>query len=716
MIRMRRWAEFVLAHRKMVVLFWVLVMVLGGAASGPASDRLKTDWSLPGEPGAETSIEINKLFGNGGYQAPYLATITLPEGQTLDGRTREVSRAFDAMATDVPRLRILHEGNTGDDAFRTDDDRTAYAIVFYNLGTAAAPVLPTEDLERSLEAAAPNGASVGLTGEDMLAQGEEPSGPGVLVEVILGAVGALAVLAFVFASTLALLPLVVAAGSILASFLMLLGLTYLGDMNVLMSYIIALIGLGVAIDYSLLLVTRWREERDHGRTNHDAVVAAMLTAGRAVVVSGVTVAIGLIALVVLDVPFLRSIGIGGALIPLASVAATLTITPALLGGIGPRADWPRLRHESQASRGWTAWARTVVRFRWVAAVGALAALAVLVAVFSGIKLGLASTDSLADSGPAHDTLVQLTDGGVAKGNLSPIEVLVEKSNAQAAAAELETVNGIDRALLSNAPSSSRDGQTVLVLIPEHETVNTSSVDVVEDVIARAANVEGVRGVTGVGASQIDFTNAVYSKFWIVLGIIALLTFVLLARAFRSLLLPLKAVVFNLLSLAAVYGLVVLFWQEGHGSGLVFDTPETGAITFWVPIVIFAFLYGLSMDYEVFILARMREEYDATGSTTQAVIRGIGRTGRLVTSAALILFLAFAALAAAPVTDLRVMATGLGFGILIDATIIRSLLLPSLVSLFGKWNWYMPDWAARILRVPPSRPVSQEEQPVSVPVR
>jgi len=192
---------------------------------------------------------------------------------------------------------------------------------------------------------------------------------------------------------------------------------------------------------------------------------------------------------------------------------------------------------------------------------------------------------------------------------------------------------------------------------------------------------------------------------------------LLVRAFRSLLLPLKAVLLNLLSLGATYGLIVLFWQHGIGSQAVFGIAKTGAIAFWIPLMIFAFLFGLSMDYEVFILARMREEYDATGSTDRAVIGAIGRTGRLVTSAALILFLAFAALASGPSTDLKVLATGLGLGILLDATIVRSLLVPSLVSLFGSWNWYLPTGVARMLRVRPSRavtPAPELELAVSAP--
>ena len=164
-------------------------------------------------------------------------------------------------------------------------------------------------------------------------------------------------------------------------------------------------------------------------------------------------------------------------------------------------------------------------------------------------------------------------------------------------------------------------------------------------------------------------------------------------------LAVKAVVLNLISMAAAFGFMTWFWQEGHGSQAIFGIPATGAITFWVPILVFAFLFGLSMDYEVFILARVREEYDRTGSTDQAVITGLGRTGRLVTSAALILFLAFASLASAPNTDIKVLATGLGAGILLDATVVRALLLPSLVSLMGEWNWWFPAPAARLLRVP-----------------
>jgi RND superfamily putative drug exporter len=713
---MRRLAELVLRHRLLVVVAWVVIAVAGAMVASTVNGRTTVNFSLPGQPGDTAANKIVAAFHNGGNTTPLLVTVTMPQGQTLTGHEDAVARAFASVGSaDVP-LRVVDEGNTGDQAFRTSDDRTAYAMVFYPFPQSLGAVLPTKEVQAAVQSAAPEGAVVGVTGMDALAVGDESGGNGVLTETLLGALGALAVLLFVFASALAFMPLLVAAISILTTFLLLLPLTYLTDVSFIVIFLISLVGLGVAIDYSLLFVTRWREERDHGRDNHDAVVAAMETAGHAVLFSGLTVAIGLLALVVLPVPFMRSIGMAGALIPLASVLVTLTLTPAILGSIGPRVDWPKIRHENRASKGWTSWARMIVRHRWIAAGSALAVIGVLFVAFLGIKIGSADSSSLAHSGPAYDTLQVLRDGGVTTGALTPIEVLTETDKADSVAQTLGGVDGVTAAVVPTGEGSSVNGQTVVVLIPDEETVNSKSVQVVRDVTALADDTDGVIGVAGLGNAQVDFLHAVYGNFPLVLLIISVLTYILLVRAFRSLLLPLKAVILNLVSLTAVYGLVVLFWQEGYGSNAIFGIEATGAVTFWIPLMVFAFLFGLSMDYEVFILSRIREEYDAGASTDEAVVLGIGRTGRLVTSAALILFLAFAALASGPGTDIKVMATALGFGILLDATIVRSVLVPSLVSLFGAWNWKLPDSVARILRVEASTPHAEPEpEPEAVPV-
>ncbi len=700
---MRRFAELVLHHRVFVVIGWLVLLVAGGASTGLVNDRLTIEFFLPGQPGTEASQKILADFGNGGSSSPYLITYTAPEGQTVTGNEAPLHAAFAKVAASAPGLRLVDEATTGSKVFRGKDDKTAYGMVFYRFSSNPSDLPPTEPIRAASTQAAPAGWTSGVTGEDLLAVGDsDGGGPGVLAETLIGAGGALLVLAFVFASFLALLPMIVAAASIMLTFLMLLPITYAMDVSFIVEFLIALIGLGVAIDYSLLLVTRWREERDHGRDNHEAVVVAMETAGKAVIFSGVTVAIGLLALVVLPVPFMRSIGIGGALIPLASVLTTLTLTPAILSSIGPKVDWPKIRHENTASRAWGRWAAGVVKHRWVAAGAALLVMGALVVSFTGIKIGLAGSDSLASSGPAYEALQTLERAGEPTGVLTPLQVLTTTEAAPKVATDLAGVPGIADALVSTDAANNRNGRTVVLAIPERETVNSSSVGPVKAARSLLADEQGVLGIAGPGADQIDFLKAVYGNFPLMLLLIALLTFVLLARAFRSVLLPIKAVLLNLVSLAATLGFMVIFWQHGFGSDAIYGVSATGAVTFWIPLMVFAFLFGLSMDYEVFILARIREEYDEHGATTDsAVIEGIARTGRLVTSAALILFLAFVALSSGPGTDLKLFATALGFGILLDATIVRSLLVPALVSLFGEWNWWMPAGFAKILRIEPS---------------
>jgi len=703
---LRRLTGFVLRHRRLVIVAWLVVFLLGGMGAGKVSSRLKFDFSLPGQPGYETARQIIHTYGNGGDQNASIVVVDLPAPLAAGGDQARVAAAFDALRRARPDIRVVDYGSTGSRLFVGSSGTMTYALVFLPPPNGFSTNLPPAQVEHVLTPALPAGSHVAVTGLDELSSGAQQKGPGVLLETLLGALGALIVLAFVFGSFLAFVPLMTAAVSIVTTLLVVLGLTYVTDISFVVQFLVALVGLGVAIDYSLLVVTRWREERHLGRDNDEAVLAAMASAGRAVLFSGLTVGIGLLALVVLPVPGLRSIGFGGMLIPVVSVAVSLTLLPALLGSIGPRMDWPRVRREAQASKPWVAWGRGVVRHRYLAAGAAVAILAVLSAPIFGLKVGLTAPQALTRTGPAHDAYVHLLAEGVPEGVLTPLEVLTHRSATTDVAAKLGSVPELAGAAVSGAPDSNRGGTTVVVAIPHAATLNSSTTSAVTAARHALSGVPGYVGVAGVGAVQIDYIHAVFGHFPLMLAVIAVLTFVLLARAFRSLLLPAKAVLFNLLSLAATFGVVAWFWQEGHGSSAVFGIPATGAITFWVPLMIFAFLFGLSMDYEVFILSRVREEYDRTGSTNGAVIIGLGRTGRLVTSAALILFLAFASLASAPVTDIKVFATALGVGILLDATVVRALLLPALVSVFGRWNWWLPEWAAKVLLIPRPAPVER----------
>jgi putative drug exporter of the RND superfamily len=707
---MERLTRWVLAHRRIVVIGWVVLTVIGIATVGSATKAMNQKFTVPGREGWETNQKIAQLYhGTGSDTAPLLPVVTLPAGHSAsDPGVRAQLRGIEArVQRAVPGARVAGYGSTGDRAFLSRDGRTVFTIAY-------PPADPSEnfggntkaekDARAALRGATVDGAPVHLTGYDALSQqAGGGNGPGVLVEALFGGFGALIVLAFVFGSFLALVPLLMAVPAIMTTFLAVYGLTQITGVSPIVQFLIALIGLGVAIDYSLLLVMRWREERAHGLESDEAIVRAMGTAGRAVVFSGTTVAIGLLALIALPVPFLRSVGYGGMLIPLISVLVALTLLPVVLHSWGSRLDWPHRRTDDKASRFWTRWASLVVRRRWIAAATALVILGALVLAATKLQPGISNVNTIAKSGDAKDGLVALERSGIGAGSLLPHEVLVQGTSPQRVVHAVGAIDGIHGAVAPAGPAWHAQGTSLVDAFPVPDGSTQAGRDLV-GTVRDAAHAQGDNvKLGGQPASNHDFISAVYGNFPLMIGLIAIVSFLLLARAFRSLLLPAKAVLLNVISVAAAWGVLTLVWQEGHGSQAIWGIPATGSVSSWIPLMVFAFLFGLSMDYEVFILTRTREEYDATGDTNTAIVRGIGRTGRLVTSAALILFLAFMSLASGPETDVKVLATGLAAGILLDATIIRALLVPALVSLFGRWNWVLPRWPARVLRVEPSAP-------------
>ncbi|HXB66214.1 MAG TPA: MMPL family transporter [Solirubrobacteraceae bacterium] len=708
MTRITRW---VLAHKRIVVGFWVVVTVIGMASAGPASEALKQKFSVPGREGWEANQQIQREFhGTGGAGAPLLAVVTLPGSASIDSPTvLSELRAVEArLQRTLPGVRMAGYAGTHSATFLSRDRHTTFVVAYPRpeaKETFEANPEAAKHASAAIDTMTVAGAPVRVTGYDALAaQSGGGKGPGVLLEAMLGGLGALLVLAFVFGSFLALVPLMMAIAAIMTTFLVVYGLTAVTEVSPIVQYLIALIGLGVSIDYSLLVVVRWREELARGAAHEQAIERAMATAGRAVVFSGTTVAIGLLALIALPLPFLRSVGYGGMLIPLVSVAVALTLLPVVLAKLGPRLDWPHVRNDEHASRSWTGWANLIVRGRWVAALGATLVLAALVLAATNLQLGSSNVNTIAKEGVAKQGLLALERSGIGSGALVPAEVLVNGSTSPARVAQrLNAVAGVHGAVAPESPEWRHAGVAVLDEYPTPDASTAAGRDTLERVQSAAHAFGPEVKVGGIGAQNQDFIEAVYGNFPLMIALIALITFVLLARAFRSLLLPLKAVILNVISVAAAWGVLELVWQQGHGSQQIWGISATGSITAWIPLMVFAFLFGLSMDYEVFILSRMREEYDATGSTNTAVVRGIGRTGRLVTSAALILFLAFTSLASGPETEVKVLATGLAAGILLDATVIRALFVPAIVSLLGRWNWWLPPLPARWLRVEPSLP-------------
>jgi RND superfamily putative drug exporter len=710
--------RWVLAHKRIVVIFWLALTVAGAAAAGPASRALNPEFSVPGKEGWATNVAIAERYrGTGGTGQPLLPVVTLPQGTTVTspGVRADLARIDARLRRALPGARIASYASTGDRAFVSKDQRTTFALIYPtpDPDSAFGENLKAEKTARSaIGGVTVAGEPVHLTGFDALAgqSGGGGGGPGVLLEAVLGAAGALVVLGFVFASFLALVPLVMAIVSILTTFLLLLGLTQLTSVSPIVQFLIALVGLGVAIDYALIVVSRWREERAHGRSGDEAVQRAMETAGRAVVFSGITVAIGLLALIALPLPFLRSMGYGGMLIPLVSTLVAITLLPVVLAKLGARLDWPHRRTDDKASRVWTRWATAVSRRRWLAAGTGIAVVLALALAATDLQLGSSDADTVARSGDAKQGLVALERAGIGEGALAPHEILVEgATDPNRVAAGLRTVDGIHGAVAPDSPGWRRAGTALVEAIPRADSGSGAGQTTLADVRATAHAAGADVRVGGQPASNADFIDAVYGSFPLMIALIAITTFILLARAFRSLLLPAKAILLNVLSVAAAWGVLVLVWQHGYGSEAIWGIQATGSIPSWMPLMIFAFLFGLSMDYEVFILSRMREEYDRTGSTEQAVIRGIGRTGRLVTSAALILFLSFTSMASGPDTQVKMLATGLAAGILLDATVIRALIVPAVISLMGRWNWWLPSWPARLLRVE-SSPLTPVREP------
>src|SRR6266581_5182818 len=621
-------SRFVLRHKLAVAVFWLAVLAVGVVASARLSGRLSAQFALPGAASYQADQQILRDYGNGGPGYPEVVVVRLPPGRAAVGAAgrRALGAAFAAVAA-RPGLRVADYASTGDRGFLTGDPRLSYGLVFTPYAGELSPPGLGPQITAAMRPALPPGSTVAVTGMNELASGGQArEGFGVLAETLLAGAAALGVLLFVFGSALAVVPLAMAAVAIPACFAALYGLTEITTVSVIVQYLAALIGLGVAIDYSLLLVTRWREELAAGHRGEDAVTRAMATAGRSVAFSGATVGIGLLSLIVLPVPALRSIGIGGMLVPVISVAVTLTLLPVLLATAGRRMDWPRRRKPPGASRAWTAWARLVVRHKWAAALSALGVLAVLGVAAAGLKVGEPTASALGTTTPAAQALRGLERAGVPAGVLDPIEVLAPAGTDPAALAQrLAALPGVRTATAPAGPAWRRGGTALVSVQPAAEPSAAAGQATLARVRQVAASKPGVL-VGGPGAALLDENHAFYGRFPLLIAVLAAVTFILLARAFGSLLLPLKPVLLNLASVGATYGVI-----------------------------------------------------------------------------ALIMFFAFGALSTGPETDLKVAATAFGAGILLDATLVRGLLVPALVAVFGNWNWWLPDWARWLLRAPALAP-------------
>ena len=732
---MSGWTRLIIRNRKKVLALWLVLFLVGGYAAANVGDLLSNRFSVPGSD-AERGLNLLKdRFDERGDGAFTLVVKTdAPVARSAAVR-REVARAASKAAAAV------EGGRPGPVLIAAPN--VAYAQINTPLENAdAAKVTP------AMRAALPDiaGAQQYLSGfpainhdTQKLYNEDLTKGESIAVPI------ALLVLAFMFGTLVAIgIPLAFALVTIPSTLGAVWIIAHFMDMAIYVTNIVTLIGFAIAIDYSMLVVFRYREELARQSSVDEALITTMKTAGRATLFSGGVVAIGLALLVFMPLPFMRSMGVGGLLVPLFSIAAAATFLPALLSVTGRRINSLRvvpkrvLASRAEGRPGfWTRLSRSIMRRPVLYLVGSSAVMIALAVPALGLKLTGGDNRGIPLTTESTRGLALLQDT-LGPGALAPHQIAVDTGRAGAAqtdamrAAQLRLIAALRRdpevkaqtlqapALLPHTRAGlvaakranlvDRTGQVIQIRVAGRDDAGTpQAVDLVHrlrDRYVPAARFPSGADVivTGAPAFGVDFIDRAYGAFpWLVVAVLVL-SYLLLLRAFRSVILPAKAVLMNLLSVSATYGVLVLVFAHGlHDAIGLQGSPQIEA---WIPIFLFAMLFGLSMDYEVFLLSRMREEWDRTHDNELAVSSGLEHTGRIITAAALIMIAAFAGFSAGSFVGLQEFGIGLSVAIFLDATIVRALLVPSIMKLLGTWNWYLPDGIRKVLRLAPSRAATQ----------
>ena len=696
-----RIGRFTVRRRRLVLALTVLFVLAAGAGGAGAFGAFEDEGF--DDPGSE-SYRASRFLRDGiGTDEPEMVLLVEAEGNS-DVDDPEVAAAGTELTEALVR-----------------EPEVASAISYWSLGgapqlrsTEGTSALVVVDVDGDDEtvgdlgdryAGARGPISVGVGGQDAVdAAIEEQLGSDLARAESLAIPATLVLLVLVFGGVVAAsLPLAMALVSVTGTLLALFAVAQVTDVSVYSINLTTALGLGLAIDYSLFVVSRFREELAAGRLSDDAVVRTVETAGRTVAFSALIVAASLSALLVFPLYFLRSFAYAGTAVVLSAAAGALLTLPALLAVLGPRVNaWSFRRHSVVPGGGgdergfWHRLAGGVMRRPVPVATGVIVLLLVLGSPFLRVNPGLPSYESLPESNEARQVAATLATEF--DGNQSEQFAVVlpgtdaEGQDAEAVATFAQQVGALDG--VADVTVESADAGSWLTVVPSVALVSSDGEDLVEGI--RAIDAPFEFGVEGDAAELVDTKAAIYDRLPLALAIIGVTTFVLLFAVFGSLLVPVKAIVVNLLSLTATFGAMVWIFQEGHLSGVLDFTP-TGQLDVAMPILMFCIAFGLSMDYEVFLLSRIKEEHDRTGDNTQAVAAGLARTGRLITAAALVLAITFAAFVTSGMSFMKLMGLGLALAIIIDATIVRALLVPAVMRLAGEANWWAPGPLRRLQR-------------------
>ncbi|MDX6636195.1 MAG: putative drug exporter of the superfamily [Solirubrobacterales bacterium] len=696
--RLAALADFSYRRRGTMVLLWIVSAVLIIGLGSSFAGEYEADYNTPGSDSKAASDLTEREFG--GYSGQEIYVVWKDPSGADSPAAKQRMNAFFKQAEAIKNVEKR-------DTIRLSDD-----------GTIATTTLPLtipgwqvkkeqgEELIEAAEANSSGGLEIKLGGEPIYTAQEQTS------PEFFGFLGAAIVLLIAFGS-------LVAAGLPLAIALIGLGISS-GGLIVLLANVIdvpnwttavsGLIGIGVGIDYALLVLTRFRSAMKDGKDRHDAVVEAVTTAGRSVLIAGSTVVIAILGLFITGLPYMYGVAISASLAVLVMMFAAITLLPALLSYLGPNVDRLRIPllgrnldakedGESPAAR----WSHAVQRRPWTAAIVAVAILLALAAPALGMRLGFPDAGN-----DQPDTMTRqaydLISEGFGPGANGPLVIAAELPDASAKGtvndlvADLRDENGVAYV----APPRFNSGGTaaILTVIPTTSPQDEETSELVDHlrgtVIPAAVGNSGVNAlVGGVNAALEDQSTYVTDRMpWFIAGVVGL-SFLLLLVAFHSPFISLKAGVMNLLSVSAAYGVMTIVAQGGALGQLIGIDHEVPIAPF-MPVMMFAILFGLSMDYEVFLISRIREEYLKDGDTRRAVADGLAKTARVITAAAAIMVVVFLAFVASPEVFLKLFGIGLAAAIFLDATLVRMVLVPAVMQLLGARNWWIPDWLERIL--------------------
>lgn len=701
-------------HRaRIVVTVSILIMAAAGAVGPGVISQLQSQGY--NDPASDSSRVADLLESEFGAETPFL-TLILDSDTGVDS-PEVLARAQQLLAQidDEPEVsRVVSYWTSGGlSALRSQDGRAGLILLYsdeLSASTFDAVGARFIDTYESTD----GDIRIHVGGWAAISSAVNTNIKNDLIEAEIVAVPVtLILLLIVFGTVVAAgLPLLVGGIAILVSMVILLGITQVTDVSVFALNLVTGLGLGLGIDYALLVINRFREELGRGATTEAAVRRTVATAGRTVVVSGLTVATTLAALAFYPLYFLRSFAFGGVAVVLLAILATVILLPAVLTLLGPRINALRVTRRDLTPRDEGAWAsvaRAVMRRPWPVLVSMLTLLIALALPALNVRFGLVDERVLprTDSAAVASALLQERFEG---NEASPVEILIPSSadaDVDALGATISALPDVVRVLTGN--SVLINGQTVATnpLPQGYLAAEWERITVISDVAPRSPEgrtlVEDILGtglpadalVGGVAAGYTDTQSAITSRLPATIGWIGAVTLLLLFLYTGSILLPIKAVLLNVLSLSATLGLLVLVFQEGHLTWLVGDFVQTGTIDMSTIVIIAVVAFGLSMDYEVFLLSRIKEEHDAGSDTHESVALGLQRSGRIITAAALLLAVVFAAFVTSGVTAIKMMGLGVAFAILMDATIIRGLLVPAFMRIAGQWNWWAPAPLKRI---------------------